>query len=133
MLHVTHTMSCLLPVQAPAQLLGVLLPLLKLLTHDAIRTDPSQANPVLSTLHDSLSLQAMNTALESLSGDPAATEDGFIRRKCSSQQRGMVSTAQHGTPQLEQSTLTAACRKKVVCRCGLWQYPGTFVFNLKSA
>jgi hypothetical protein len=84
-----HTL-CLCCLQARRQLLRVLLPLLKLLANEEVRTDPSQSNPVLATLHDSLQLAALNAALQDLSSDAAAGEEGYIRKQLQ-QPGGMVS------------------------------------------
>lgn len=81
--------TCHLLLQARAALLGVLLPLMRVLTHEDVRTDPTQANPVLSTLHDALSLADLSTRLEELSTDPAADGEGFIRQQLQ-QLGGMV-------------------------------------------
>lgn len=60
--------------QAATNLLGVLVPLLKLLTSDQVRLDL----PVLATMHNTLSLSALSTALQSLSA-AAAADDSFVR------------------------------------------------------
>lgn len=68
-----HDVLCVTHVQAATNLLGVLVPLLKLLTSEQIRLDL----PVLATMHDSLSLSALSTALQALSTAAAGDETYF--------------------------------------------------------
>lgn len=73
------TPAAFCPLQASTQLVAVLVPLLKVLTHVQVKLDPTLANPVLSSMHGILSLSALSTALQALS-TAAGEDESFIRR-----------------------------------------------------
>ena len=70
------------------QLLGVLIPLLKLLTSPEM-DHPTYRNPILSVINSALDLDAIADQLAELSKDPAAAGPGFVRSKAGV--TGMVS------------------------------------------
>lgn len=69
-------------------LLGVLVPLLKLLTAPNM-DHPTYTNPILAVIHSALDLRAIAGQLAELSQDPAAAGPGFLRSKAGV--KGMVS------------------------------------------
>ena len=62
------------------QLLGALLPVLRLLTHKDL-DQPQQLNPVLAVLHGSLALGSLKDVLQDLSNDPKAGDARFLQQR----------------------------------------------------
>jgi hypothetical protein len=71
---------------------SVLVPLLKVLTHEQVRLDATLANPVLSTLHGVLSLSVLSTAVADLS-TAAAGHESYIKHLL--QQQGCMVRDRH--------------------------------------
>lgn len=81
----SHRPLPLLPAPLPThtqaqQLLGVLIPVLQLLTNDNM-TQPHHLNPVYATVHGCLDLAAVAAVLEGMAQHPEAGQAGFLQRQ----------------------------------------------------